>query len=113
MVAELFLQEARPIVITIATIMNWLVNFVVGLAFPYILVSFHLSLSHTLSHFSLLPCIMTLIPNLQQFLYPYGTAVFIVICSVVWVYLFIYLPETKGRSVDDITIWNSGRELEK
>ena len=26
------------------------------------------------------------------------------ICSVVWVYLFIYLPETKGRSVDDITM---------
>jgi hypothetical protein len=41
---------------------------------------------------------------MQQFLYPYGTAVFIVICSVVWVYLFIYLPETKGRSVDDITV---------
>ena len=39
----------------------------------------------------------------QKFLYPYGTAVFIVICSLVWVYLFVYLPETKGRSVDDIT----------
>ena len=39
MVAELFLQEARPIAVTIATIVNWLANFVVGLAFPYILVS--------------------------------------------------------------------------
>ena len=39
MVAELFLQEARPVAVTIATIVNWLANFVVGLAFPYILVS--------------------------------------------------------------------------
>ena len=47
MVAELFLQESRPIAVTIATIVNWLANFVVGLAFPYILVS----LQHT--HFNL------------------------------------------------------------
>ena len=40
MVAELFMQEARPVAITIATIVNWMANFVVGLAFPYILVSF-------------------------------------------------------------------------
>ena len=39
MVAELFLQEARPIAVTITTIVNWSANFVVGLAFPYILVS--------------------------------------------------------------------------
>ena len=24
-------------------------------------------------------------------------------CAVFWVYLYIYLPETKGRSVEDIT----------
>ena len=45
MVAELFLQEARPVAVTIATIVNWLANFVVGLAFPYILVSSCNSLS--------------------------------------------------------------------
>ena len=39
MVAELFMQEARPIAISIATLVNWLANFVVGLVFPYILVS--------------------------------------------------------------------------
>lgn len=38
MVAELFLQEARPVAVTIATITNWLGNFAVGLAFPHILV---------------------------------------------------------------------------
>ena len=49
MAAELFLQEARPVAVTIATIVNWLANFVVGLAFPYILVSPRLSLSLSLS----------------------------------------------------------------
>lgn len=38
MVTELFLQEARPVAVTIATIANWLGNFAVALAFPYILV---------------------------------------------------------------------------
>ena len=42
--------------------------------------------------------------NVQEFLYPYGTAVFIVSGALLWVYLFIYLPETKGRSIDDITM---------
>ena len=39
MVAELFLQEARPIAVTVATIANWLSNFTVALVFPQILVS--------------------------------------------------------------------------
>ena len=38
MVPELFLQEARPFAVGIATIVNWLANFTVGLSFPYILV---------------------------------------------------------------------------
>ena len=46
MVAELFLQEARPVAVTIATIVNWLANFVVELAFPYILVSLY-NITHT------------------------------------------------------------------
>ena len=39
----------------------------------------------------------------QEFLYPYGTAVFIVSGALLWAYLFIYLPETKGQSIDNIT----------
>lgn len=38
MVAELFLQEARPVAVVIATVVNWFANFTVGLTFPYILV---------------------------------------------------------------------------
>ena len=38
MVTELFLQEARPVAVTIGTAANWFANFTVALAFPYILV---------------------------------------------------------------------------
>ena len=38
MVAELFLQEARPVAVTIGTAVNWFANFTVALTFPYILV---------------------------------------------------------------------------
>jgi len=39
MVAELFLQDARPAAVTVAVIVNWSTNFVVGLTFKKILVS--------------------------------------------------------------------------
>ncbi|XP_064401710.1 solute carrier family 2, facilitated glucose transporter member 3-like [Halichondria panicea] len=75
MVSEMFLQESRAVAVTIATIVNWLANFVVGLAFPYIL----------------------------KYLYPYGTGLFIVSCALIWLFLYFFLPETKGRYVEDIT----------
>jgi sugar porter (SP) family MFS transporter len=75
MVSELFLQEARPIAVGIATSVNWFANFTVGLTFPYIL----------------------------KYLYPYGTSVFAVTCGALWVYLYRYLPETKGLSVEQVT----------
>ena len=52
MVAEMFLQDARPAAVTVAVIVNWTTNFVVGLSFPIILVTMVtigalMSLSHT------------------------------------------------------------------
>ena len=38
MMTELFLQEARPVAVAIATTVIWFTNFTVALAFPYILV---------------------------------------------------------------------------
>lgn len=36
-------------------------------------------------------------------MYPYGTSIFVLICTALWLYLYFFLPETKGRSVEDIT----------
>ena len=38
MVAELFNQETRSMGVSIATLVNWVCNFIVGLVFPFILV---------------------------------------------------------------------------
>lgn len=45
MVPELFLQETRPVAVTVATIVNWAATFLVGFVFPYILVSSNASVS--------------------------------------------------------------------
>ena len=92
MVSELFLQEARPVAVGIATIVNWLANFTVGLTFPYILVRDSPKISKNFFCFFF-----------QKYLYPYGTGVFVVTCGVLWVYLYMYLPETKGKSVEQVT----------
>ena len=39
----------------------------------------------------------------QEYMYPYGTIIFTVICGALWTYLYFFLPKTKGRSVEDIT----------
>ena len=55
MVAELFMQEARPVALTIATMVNWMANSVVGIIFPYVLVSlYHVSV-YTMCLF--IPCV--------------------------------------------------------
>ena len=51
-------------------------------------------------------------PSTQKYLYPYGTAIFAVLCALFWLYLYIYLPETKGQSVEDVTE-EFRRKLEK
>ena len=54
-----------------------------------------------------------LTPPTQNFLYPYGTAIFIFLCAIIWLYLYLCLPETKGRSVEDITMELRQRTREK
>lgn len=92
MVAELFQQEARPFAVSIATIVNWLTNFAIGFAFPFML----------------------------QHLKPYPFIIFAVTSAAFWVFMFLYLPETKGKTVDEITQyfkkvtktnWNQNKKL--
>lgn len=45
MVSELFQQETRPFAVSVATVVNWLSNFAVGEAFPYMLVNLSSSFS--------------------------------------------------------------------
>ncbi|XP_067386449.1 solute carrier family 2, facilitated glucose transporter member 9 isoform X2 [Emydura macquarii macquarii] len=72
---ELFQQSQRPAAFMIAGTVNWLSNFTVGLLFPFI----------------------------QAGLHTFCFLVFAVICLAGAIYLFFVLPETKNRTINEIS----------
>jgi MFS family permease len=74
MVAEMFQQDARSFAVSIATIVNWLSNFVVTFLFPFMLTE----------------------------LKPYPFIIFAAVCGLFWLFMYFFLPETKGRTIDEI-----------
>ncbi|XP_025933598.1 solute carrier family 2, facilitated glucose transporter member 9-like [Apteryx rowi] len=72
---EFFQQSQRPAAFMIAGTVNWLSNFAVGLLFPFI----------------------------QSGLQTYCFLVFAAICSAGAIYLFFVLPETKNKTLNEIS----------
>ena len=72
---ELFEQEPRPAAIAVATVVNWTANLIVGLTFPALESAF----------------------NDFTFLF------FGLITAVLFIFLFFYLPETKGKTTSAIS----------
>ncbi|KAM9362212.1 solute carrier family 2, facilitated glucose transporter member 9 [Symphorus nematophorus] len=72
---ELFEQSYRPAAFMIAGTVNWLSNFAVGLLFPFI----------------------------QEKLQTYAFLVFVVVCALGSIYLYLVLPETKNKTFMDIS----------
>ncbi|XP_028967612.1 solute carrier family 2, facilitated glucose transporter member 1 [Galendromus occidentalis] len=83
LVTELLPPAAQPIASSLCVATNWLCNAGIGMAFP-ILMGF-------LSHNSFL--------------------VFTVLLTVFYIYIYRKLPETKGRTIEEITAYFSGVEL--
>ncbi|XP_064459423.1 solute carrier family 2, facilitated glucose transporter member 1-like [Ornithodoros turicata] len=75
LVTELFGQSARSIATSIAVGVNWTANFVVGLAF--------------------LP--------LMEFVGHYTFVIFTVILLLFWLYIYKKLPETKNKTIEEIS----------
>uniref|UniRef100_A0A8C6RQQ7 Solute carrier family 2, facilitated glucose transporter member 5 n=3 Tax=Nannospalax galili TaxID=1026970 RepID=A0A8C6RQQ7_NANGA len=73
-ITEIFLQSSRPAAYMVGGSVHWLSNFIVGLVFPFI----------------------------QVGLGPYSFIVFAVICLLTTIYIFMVVPETKGRSFIEI-----------
>ncbi|XP_068799487.1 solute carrier family 2, facilitated glucose transporter member 9 isoform X6 [Struthio camelus] len=73
---EFFQQSQRPAAFMIAGTVNWLSNFAVGLLFPFI----------------------------QSGLQTYCFLVFAAICSAGAIYLFFVLPETKNKTLNEISL---------
>merc|ERR1712038_761841 len=74
-VTELFAQSGRPTATSIAVTVNWSANFLVGLGFP----------------------------PLQEVLGAYVFVIFMVIQLAFIVYVYLFVPETKNRTTEEIT----------
>uniref|UniRef100_A0A3B4Z5B0 Solute carrier family 2 member 9 n=1 Tax=Stegastes partitus TaxID=144197 RepID=A0A3B4Z5B0_9TELE len=72
---ELFEQSNRPAAFMIAGTVNWLSNFTVGLLFPFI----------------------------QELLQAFAFLVFVGVCTLGSIYLYVVLPETKNKTFMDIS----------
>ncbi|XP_078110276.1 solute carrier family 2, facilitated glucose transporter member 1-like [Sander vitreus] len=74
-VAELFSQGPRPSAIAVAGLSNWSANFLVGIGFPYV----------------------------EQLCGPYVFIIFIVLLLGFFTFTYFKVPETKGRTFDEIS----------
>ncbi|XP_020486317.1 solute carrier family 2, facilitated glucose transporter member 1 [Labrus bergylta] len=74
-VAELFSQGPRPSAMAVAGFSNWTANFIVGMAFQYI----------------------------EELCGPYVFVIFTVLLLVFFVFTYFKVPETKGRTFDEIS----------
>ncbi|XP_022617106.1 solute carrier family 2, facilitated glucose transporter member 1-like [Seriola dumerili] len=74
-VAELFSQGPRPSAIALAGLSNWTANFIVGMSFQYI----------------------------EEICGPYVFVIFTVLLLIFFVFTYFKVPETKGRTFDEIT----------
>ncbi|XP_014888605.1 solute carrier family 2, facilitated glucose transporter member 1-like [Poecilia latipinna] len=87
-VAELFSQGPRPAAIAVAGFCNWSANFIVGMSFQYV----------------------------EQLLGPYVFIIFTVLLLGFFVFTYFKVPETKGRTFDEIAAGfrhSSGQGAEK
>uniref|UniRef100_A0A8D2AWP4 Solute carrier family 2 member 7 n=1 Tax=Sciurus vulgaris TaxID=55149 RepID=A0A8D2AWP4_SCIVU len=71
---EIFLQSSRPAALTVDGAVHWLTNFVVGLVFP----------------------------SVQEAIGAYSFLVFAGLCLLTAVYIYVVIPETKGRTFVEI-----------
>ncbi|CAH1799335.1 unnamed protein product [Owenia fusiformis] len=74
-VAELFSQSPRAPAVAVAVLVNWFANFLVGFGFPVI--------QKTLENYAFVP--------------------FLILLGLFWTYTYIKAPETKNRSIEEIT----------
>jgi len=74
---EMFTQGPRPAASSVVVFVNWAANLIVGLVFP-----------------------LVLIPQLEEFTF----LPFAILLAVFIIFVFIFLPETKGRTVGETTM---------
>jgi len=76
MVAELFSQGPRSAAVSVSVLVNWFCNFLVGITYPL--------LENAINSYSFLP--------------------FVVMLALFFIFTYFYVPETKGKSITEITL---------
>ncbi|NP_001002643.1 solute carrier family 2, facilitated glucose transporter member 3a isoform X2 [Danio rerio] len=79
-VAELFSQGPRPAAMAVAGCSNWTANFIVGITFP----------------------------KLEELCGPYVFIIFMIFLIIFFIFTYFKVPETKGRTFDEIARGFSG-----
>lgn len=100
-IAELFSQGPRPAAIAVAGFSNWSSNFLVGMCFPYIEVNrklYYLKKGFFLHN----KLNVILLFSMQQLCGPYVFIIFTVLLLGFFVFTYFKVPETKGRTFDEI-----------
>lgn len=100
-VAELFSQGPRPSAIAVAGLSNWTSNFIVAMCFQYVEVSKGEpdgSSGAGASVYALLTACL-----FQELCGPYVFIIFTVLLLVFFVFTYFKVPETKGRTFDEIS----------
>ncbi|XP_054274476.1 glucose transporter type 1-like isoform X3 [Macrosteles quadrilineatus] len=84
--AELFSQGPRPAAMSIAVLVNWMANFIVGIGFP--------TMKNSLENYTFLP--------------------FSVFLAIFWIFTYKKVPETKNKTFEEILALfrhNNGRSM--
>lgn len=103
--AELFSQGPRPAAMSIAVLVNWMANFIVGIAFPHMMVSFFLfphipSASEKM--FSKLKKKKKCFVFVQDYLGNYTFLPFSACLAFFWIFTYKKVPETKNKTFEEI-----------
>lgn len=100
-VAELFSQGPRPAAMALAGCCNWTANFLVGMSFPTLQVRergdrFFLVVCFAVDHSD------SALSSPQGWLGPWVFLIFTGLLIVFFIFTFIKVPETKGKTFDEI-----------
>lgn len=100
-VAELFSQGPRPAAMAVAGCCNWTANFLVGMSFPKLEVSVlkHTNVPHVF------PCVESSDSSLwssQELCGPWVFLIFTAFLIIFFIFTFLKVPETKGKTFDEI-----------
>lgn len=112
-VAELFSQGPRPSAFAVAGFCNWTANFIVGMGFQYVAVRYHHSYYNFKAYSSCSAfhnwwfvinssCLSLSLCLSQALCGPYVFIIFTVFLLGFFIFTYFRVPETKGRTFDEI-----------